>query len=77
MDAHPEPLKPANNIVHQRISAAFSPQTIRTAGLKLAQILADHFENVTSGVKPTVHWRTPAENAVAAREWWIELTRVT
>ncbi|MBI82065.1 MAG: pyridoxal-dependent decarboxylase [Planctomycetaceae bacterium] len=69
MDAHSEPLKPGNAGAHQRISAAFSPQAIRAAGLKLSQILADHFENVTSGMEPTVHWRTPEENTAAARTW--------
>ncbi len=54
--APPESLKPVNNVARQRISAAFSPQAIRAAGLQLVQILVDHFENVESGMERTVHF---------------------
>ena len=67
--APPESLKPVNNVARQRISAAFSPQAIRAAGLKLVQILADHFENVESGMERTVHWHSPEDNTAAARAW--------
>lgn len=72
--APPESLKPVNNVARQRISAAFSPQAIRAAGLQLVQILVDHFENVESGMERTVHWHSPEDNTAAARAWMDDST---
>lgn len=50
----------------QRIAAAYDPELVRTAGHRLADLLATHFARVQGGDGSVLNWNEPRANADAA-----------
>lgn len=51
-----------------RVRSAYSPETLRSLGSRLAERLAEHLQQVQQGEPAVLNWREPAENFRRAHE---------